>query len=94
MIHSLHELLSQWVAPQTLSLLVGLSAGLVFGEVFRLGMLLAMKAFDVSMSRRGDIVSNRHVLTETEVGDVLRAFTPSSLIGLDVRSGTEAFVSV
>lgn len=62
--------------------------------MFSLAKQLAMKAFDVSMSRRGDIVSNRHVLTETEVGDVLRAFTPSSLIGLDVRSGAGAFVSL
>lgn len=62
--------------------------------MFSLAKQLAMKALDVSMSRRGDIVSNRHVLTETEVGDVLRAFTPSSLIGLDVRSGDKAFVSV
>lgn len=70
--------------------LVRFSAGFVYRDLFNLSKQLVMKAFRVGMTRRGEVSSDRHVLAAEEIDEVLRSFTPSSLVGFDVRSGAGA----
>lgn len=70
--------------------LVRFSAGFVYRDLLNLSKQLVMKAFRVGMTRRGEVSSDRHVLAAVEIDEVLRGFTPSSLVGFDVRSGTGA----
>ena len=70
--------------------LVRFSAGFVYRDLFNLSKQLVMKAFRVGMTRRGEVSSDRHVLAAAEIDEVLRGFTPSSLVGFDVRSGPGA----
>lgn len=69
--------------------LVRFSAGFVYRDLFNLSKQLTMKAFRVDMTRCGEVCSSKHVLAAEEIDEVLRGFTPSSLVGFDVRSWRE-----
>ena len=47
---------------------------------------MAVRALDLTTTREGQVERRSHQLTEEEVQVILNSFTPSALLGLDVRS--------
>ena len=57
-----------------------------YRDLQNLARLIAMKASSVSIADDGVFHSSEHVLDDGSVSRLLTSFTPSALLGLDVRS--------
>ena len=61
------------------------TSGFSYRDLQNLARLIAMKASSVSIAD-GVFHSSEHVLDDGSVSRLLTSFTPSALLGLDVRS--------
>ena len=62
------------------------SSGFSYRDLTNMSRLLTMKALSLTVSREGIVSSHKHTLQDETVQQILNSFTPSSLVGFDVRS--------
>ena len=69
------------------------TSGFSYRDLQNMARLIAMKASSVSIADDGSFHSCERVLDDGSVGRLLSSFTPSALLGLDVRSASSLLLS-
>ena len=69
------------------------TSGFSYRDLQNVARLIAMKASSVSIADDGSFCSCERVLDDGSVSHLLASFTPSALLGLDVRSVSSFFLS-
>ena len=62
------------------------TSGFSYRDLTNVSRLLTMKVFSLTVTREGRICSHQQTLHEEDIQSILNSFTPSALIGFDVRS--------
>ena len=78
--------LSSIISPHSLQHIIQHSSGYSYRDVHNLARLVTIRSLSLQTSRVGVVDQNRHLLDDGEVQELLNSFTPSALLGLDVRS--------
>ena len=78
--------LSSTISSHSLHRIVHHSSGYSYRDIHNLARLVTIRSLSLQTSREGVVNQDKHRLDEEEVQELLNSFTPSALLGLDVRS--------
>lgn len=81
-----NNLLHGYLQPEQIQHIAQYTSGYCYKDLNAVAKQMVMNSLHYDMNLDGTVVANPIKLTDNEITAILNDFTPSSLIGFDVRS--------